>query len=379
MLERAGGAADGVGEGGLVSWVDIAVGVMLLWVTAMGFRKGLAAWVVWLGAGAAASWLATRLSPFVMEWARRQPDLPDMLVAPGSYVAALVVAGILVCAGASFLIGAIRGGLRQLGWVYTLDQTLGGALALAFGIVSLAAVTLAVDAVPVEFGVKRDLAASQWNRTVMPRLEPLTPQLTAFSRSLGSATSGLLLPSELPTSPDGLLKLLPPGLAADSGSLTRLLPGPFSAVQTPTSEVGETATLTFPAGIKLDISEPDERRMLELVNQERASAGLRSLTLDPTLREVARAHSRDMFTRGYFAHNDPGGQSPFDRMTAGGANYRAAGENLAYAPNVERAHTGLMNSPGHRANILRPEFGRVGIGAIASDGHGSMYTQNFAD
>jgi uncharacterized protein YkwD len=66
-------------------------------------------------------------------------------------------------------------------------------------------------------------------------------------------------------------------------------------------------------------------------------------------------------------------------MTESGVQYMLAGENLAYAPTVEIAHKGLMNSPGHRENILRPEFGRIGIGVIDGGIYGKMFTQNFGD
>jgi uncharacterized protein YkwD len=119
--------------------------------------------------------------------------------------------------------------------------------------------------------------------------------------------------------------------------------------------------------------------MLELINQERTRAGLRLLVADQSIRPVARAHSLEMFQLDYFSHTSPTAGSPFDRMKAGGIGYLAAGENLAFAPNVEIAHQGLMNSPGHRANILRAEFGRVGIGVIRSQFQGSMFTQNFTN
>ena len=63
-----------------------------------------------------------------------------------------------------------------------------------------------------------------------------------------------------------------------------------------------------------------------------------------------------MFQQGFFAHVDQTGTTPFDRMRAGGVSFRAAGENLALAPTVQIAHDGLMNSPGHRANILNPRY-----------------------
>ncbi|MDQ1559275.1 MAG: hypothetical protein QOD32_2335 [Pyrinomonadaceae bacterium] len=120
-----------------------------------------------------------------------------------------------------------------------------------------------------------------------------------------------------------------------------------------------------------------EAQMLELVNRERAEAGLAPLAADDELREVARRHSSDMFARGYFSHVTPEGRDPFARIREGGVTFRTAGENLALAPTLSIAHTGLMNSPGHRANILRPQFGRVGIGVMDGGRRGLMVTQNF--
>jgi uncharacterized protein YkwD len=117
--------------------------------------------------------------------------------------------------------------------------------------------------------------------------------------------------------------------------------------------------------------------MLELVNQERVAAGLKPLAPDPELTEVARRHSADMFARGYFAHDTPEGRDPFDRMRGANVRFVTAGENLALAPTVQVAHRGLMNSPGHRANILYPQFGRVGIGIMDGGIRGLMISQEF--
>src|SRR5688572_25272911 len=123
---------------------------------------------------------------------------------------------------------------------------------------------------------------------------------------------------------------------------------------------------------------PDlEQRMLDLVNQERVAAGLKPVAPDPELTEVARRHSSDMFARGYFAHDTPEGLTPFDRMRDANVRFLTAGENLALAPTVQVAHTGLMNSPGHRANILRREFGRLGIGIMDGGMRGLMVSQEF--
>jgi uncharacterized protein YkwD len=125
---------------------------------------------------------------------------------------------------------------------------------------------------------------------------------------------------------------------------------------------------------------PDlEAQMLELVNRERLAARLRPLAPDPELTEVARKHSADMFARGYFAHDTPEGLDPFARMRAAGVRYLTAGENLALAPSLQVAHHGLMNSPGHRANILHPQFGRLGIGIMDGGIRGLMISQEFRD
>ena len=137
-------------------------------------------------------------------------------------------------------------------------------------------------------------------------------------------------------------------------------------------------------GIRLDFrvanarARPDlEAQMLDLVNQERRTAGLRPVQPDPALTQVARAHSQDMLARGYFSHYTPEGRDLEDRLRAAHIGYLSAGENLALAPTLHTAHTGLMHSPGHRANLLRPQFGRLGIGILDTGNHGLMVTQAF--
>jgi len=120
-----------------------------------------------------------------------------------------------------------------------------------------------------------------------------------------------------------------------------------------------------------------EAQMLLLVNKERTARGLKPLQPDPEMTGVARAHSTDMFVRGYFAHTDPDGKDPFDRMKAAKINFLAAGENLALSQTVEIAHNNLMNSPGHRANILNPAYGRLGIGIMDGGYYGLMISQEF--
>ncbi len=128
------------------------------------------------------------------------------------------------------------------------------------------------------------------------------------------------------------------------------------------------------------VDEQAEIEMFNMVNSERTSRANRSLTLgSQALINVARAHCQDMLVRGYFSHYTPEGLSPFDRMQNANISFRTAGENLALAPNTQLAMQGLMQSPGHRANILSADFGKVGIGVIDGGVYGEMFCQEFTD
>lgn len=133
-------------------------------------------------------------------------------------------------------------------------------------------------------------------------------------------------------------------------------------------------------GFKTDkffFDEKVESQMIELVNKERVSRSLKPLKFDSRLQGVARQHSADMFLRGYFSHYSPEGKNVADRIEAAGIDYLVVGENLAFAPSLELSHQGLMNSEGHRANILSEDFGNIGIGVANGAEYGLMFTQVF--
>ncbi len=122
-----------------------------------------------------------------------------------------------------------------------------------------------------------------------------------------------------------------------------------------------------------------EQEMLNLVNQARSNAGLSQLQVCSELTRAARAKSKDMIDNNYFSHTSPryGGLEGLLRNF--GISYRSAGENLAMnsSGSVSAAHNSLMNSPGHRDNILGSSYRFVGIGIhVKSDGS-HYYTQLF--
>lgn len=147
-----------------------------------------------------------------------------------------------------------------------------------------------------------------------------------------------------------------------------------------TIKPGERAIIDLRLQVKnLSPDAASEEKMLALINNERKERGFSVLMFDNRLRDVARLHARDMFTRGYFSHYTPEGLSALDRLATSDINFNIAGENLAFAPSVVLAHDGLMESPGHRENILSAEFRRVGIGVIDGGIYGKMFVQEFTD
>lgn len=109
--------------------------------------------------------------------------------------------------------------------------------------------------------------------------------------------------------------------------------------------------------------------LVAAMNVARAAEGLPLLEVDGTLQDVALSRARSLVNENYFAHYGPNGDSAFSELAARGIPYSLAGENLARNNYVESrtldaAFHGLMASPGHRANILEPQFARVGVAAV---------------
>ncbi|OGD88057.1 hypothetical protein A2870_00515 [Candidatus Curtissbacteria bacterium RIFCSPHIGHO2_01_FULL_41_11] len=127
------------------------------------------------------------------------------------------------------------------------------------------------------------------------------------------------------------------------------------------------------------VDRQSEQKMFQMVNEQRQKAGVEPLVWDEKRAEVGRKHSEDMFARGYFSHFSPEGKDVGDRLQDVGIFYTLAGENLALAPDTNRAMTGFINSPGHKRNILDPAFKKIGIGAIDGGVYGVMFTQVFTN
>ncbi|KAA2212365.1 CAP domain-containing protein [Teichococcus oryzae] len=133
-----------------------------------------------------------------------------------------------------------------------------------------------------------------------------------------------------------------------------------------------------------------ETYFLKLVNASRADAGLKPFSFDAELVEAAGQHSEWMVAQDVFSHRGANGSSPSERVTDAGYGWTATGENIAYIggsraatldeADVEQLHANLMNSSGHRANILSSKFTEIGIGLEQGDYNGRpaiFVTENF--
>jgi uncharacterized protein YkwD len=124
-----------------------------------------------------------------------------------------------------------------------------------------------------------------------------------------------------------------------------------------------------------------EQAEFKILNKERAANGASPLACDPIATRVARAHSQDMCDRNFFSHINPDGENSYLRLRKAGASFRGgAGENIYRGGWIggtpEDAHRTWMGSQGHRENILRPYWDKVGIGFVSCSGE-AYWTEVF--
>lgn len=304
--------------------------------------------------------------------------------------ALLFIAGFAVV---GLRLGLLRSALNLAGFAVALflalrvEGPLGGALATLLHSSPWATQLATFVVILVGAGVVVHIASAR-----IARLVPDTRGLRLASL-VGGATLGILaalLPIWLAT---GLLLLVPSSVAPLARAAHQSSTAKLMAAWTPSWPQGVLAYVGKVAvGPQQDqlvyelqrlftgsprLLQEQELQMLELLNQTRRRFGLPPLRLDPDLCLAARAHSTDMARNSYFEHDSPRFGTPMHRMQIAGVHTVFYGENIAFALDASLAETAFMHSPGHRANILDPDYTRVGIGAV-TDGLMVMFTQDFA-
>ncbi|MEU6313716.1 CAP domain-containing protein [Streptomyces sp. NPDC047014] len=144
----------------------------------------------------------------------------------------------------------------------------------------------------------------------------------------------------------------------------------------PTTKAPEPAPSASATRPSLTGHSAEEEAVVTLVNQARAQAGCGPVRANPPLASLAGAFSKDMATRGFFAHEDPDGNTPWDRAAKAGLSGLGA-ENIARGQgDADAVMRAWMDSPGHKANILNCDFRTLGVGLYSADG-GPWWTQDF--
>ncbi len=147
----------------------------------------------------------------------------------------------------------------------------------------------------------------------------------------------------------------------------------------PAKTAAAPATKTVPAGNTAAAAPASanigayEQQVVDLVNKERAAAGLSALKVNTKLAGMAEKKAEDLRDNNYFDHQSPTYGSPFDMMRQFGISYTSAGENIAKGQRTpDEVMNGWMNSPGHRANIMNADYTEIGVGYV-TDGSGTGY------
>jgi len=316
------------------NWVDVILVLIIVVSAVLGWHRGFIFSILdlirWIG-----SWLTALLlyKPF-SNWLSYVTDWSEVWRAPVAFIILVFLAGIAI-----HLVGrAVLDRIPARIHFHPINRLLGIVPGAVSGLVLAAIISALLLSMPISDRLSEYAQNSR-----------LTGLFAGYTDELE----------------DVLAPVFNPAINQTLNKLITIEPGSEESVELP---------------YKVEDSKPDpslESQMLDLINQERTSRGIKPLQADPELVPVARAHAADMFARGYFSHYTPEGKDPFQRMSDAGIRFRTAGENLALAPTLQIAHTGLMNSPGHRANILNPNFGRVGIGIMTGGRRGIMVSQEF--
>lgn len=317
------------------NWIDLVIILILFYYALEGVRTGfwqvLTDFLTFLGS----ILISLRVYKFVSDFLKLNFNLADIFAnAFGFIMTAIFFEAVL-----SYILVMLLTKLPKKLLKNKFNKYLAIIPALGEGLIVIAFLLTVILALPLHPGVKKDVTESKIGGYIIK-------QTSVVERSINKIFGG-----------------------AFNDALTYLTVEPKTRTSVPIKS-GES---------KLTVDEASESQMFAMVNNERSKQGLAPLTWTPSIVPVARNHAKDMWERHYFSHYSPEGHDVGDRLNASGIAYSFAGENLAMAPTVQTAMNGLMNSEGHRANILEPGFTKIGIGVIDNGVYGKIFVQVFTD
>lgn len=317
------------------NYIDLIIILILIYFATEAWRHGfwvlLADFISFLGS----LLISLRVYKFVSELLRINFNLAHSVSnALGFLITAIALEAVL-----GYALAHVVGRIPEKAWKHKLNKLLGIIPGLGEGLILVAFLLTLVIALPIKPSVKADVVDSKIGGIILR-------QTSMVERSVNEVFGGVI-----------------------EDSLTYLTVKPGSRERLPLTVEKQ----------KLSVDEKAETEMFKLINEERKKIGTKELIWNPEIVPVARMHAKDMWERKYFGHVSPEGKDVGDRLGEAKIPYDIAGENLALAPTVSTSHTGLMNSEGHRANILDSKFRKVGIGAIDNGVYGKMFVQVFTD
>lgn len=224
------------------------------------------------------------------------------------------------------------GKVMRLPGLNLANRLAGSAFALAWGIALVLVFASVLRALPMPPAVDEQLDDSA---VVTVLASPESPTQRAFQR-----------------------------LAGDDVLDTLLALGPLIGDRNVVLEGAETVEIPPASPDELTADAAAAEEIFRFINEARAQAGASPLAWSDALAEVAMGHVMDMYTNGFVSHVSPTTGTVGDRVRAARIPLSAVGENLALAATPRAVHAGFMESDGHRANILRSGFDRVGVAAV---------------
>ncbi len=317
------------------NWVDLVIILVLIYYASVAWRDGFLFIMAGFGAFFLSLVASLRVYKFAAVFLKANFNLSQSLANALGFIGASILLEMLF----DLIFKEILSKLPPKVLKSKFNKLLGLLPALGEGLILIAFLLTATIALPVRPDIKKAVSESKFGGLILK-------ETSGIEKDINQVFGGAI-----------------------NDALTYLTVEPKSneSLKLPTAEN------------HLSVDSASEVKMLIDLNHERTSRGLEPLTLNPKYRDIARDYARDMWTRKYFSHYNPEGRTVADRFDAAGINYGVAGENLALAPTEETAHTGLMNSEGHRKNILDPDYRKIGIGVIDNGIYGKIFVQEFSD